>query len=250
MHYYQHHIGDFIRDTASLKDSQAMAYLRLLWIYYESEAPLPNEVDVLAMRVGCSSEEVSLLLRAFFKQSGDVWVHSRCDREISSYKAMSEGGKKGAQKRWDNYRNGVAIGGLSGGDNLPNASLIATNNQEPITNNHKKTKDAYSPSAHLISMGVDESIVKDWLTLRKAKKAAVTETAINGIVREAKKAMWPLSDVLAKSCERGWTGFKAEWVAGEVAPNVAAANPGELITLPDGRQITRAQQDFLKRVMA
>lgn len=35
------------------------------------------------------------------------------------------------------------------------------------------------------------------------------------------------------------------WEDGETA-----ADPGELITLPDGRQITRAQQDFLKRVMA
>jgi uncharacterized protein YdaU (DUF1376 family) len=40
MHYYQHHIGDFIKATSRLTDGQAMAYLRLLWMYYDTEKPL------------------------------------------------------------------------------------------------------------------------------------------------------------------------------------------------------------------
>lgn len=110
------------------------------------------------------------------------------------------------------------------------------------------SKQKFSPLDHLSSLGVPVEVASDWLTLRKTKKAPVTETAISGLLREAGKAGWSLADALSKSCERGWTGFKAEWVAGESAPNIS--NPGELIDLPDGRQITRAQQDFLKRVMA
>lgn len=246
MYYYKHHIGDFVRDTSRLNDSQCMAYLRLLWAYYEQEQPLPNDCNALAFKIGANASDVHQILSHFFSLDAErqVWVHARCDREIAAYRAKGEKAKQSANARWNNA-NAMRTHSERNAD-----ATISDANHKPITNNHKKTKDTYSPSAHLVSLGADESIVKDWLTLRKAKKAAVTETAINGIVREAKKAMWPLSDVLAKSCERGWTGFKAEWVAGEVAPNVAAANPGELITLPDGRQITRAQQDFLKRVMA
>lgn len=246
MHYYNFHIGDYKSHTHHLSLIEDLAYRRLLDLYYLTEKPIIGDQAARLIGMREHGHEVLCILLEFFEETPQGFISKRADAEIASYKAMSEGGKKGAEKRWGK----VAIGGVLGGDSIPNQPLIATNNQEPITNNHKKTKDTYSPSAHLVSLGADESIVKDWLTLRKAKKAAVTETAINGIVREAKKAMWPLSDVLAKSCERGWTGFKAEWVAGEVAPNVAAANPGELITLPDGRQITRAQQDFLKRVMA
>jgi hypothetical protein len=60
--------------------------------------------------------------------------------------------------------------------------------------------------------GVVESVWADFQDLRKAKKAPVTQTAIEGIRREAEKAKMSLSDALAMCCERGWTGFKAEWL--------------------------------------
>jgi hypothetical protein len=53
---------------------------------------------------------------------------------------------------------------------------------------------------------------QDWLKLRKAKKAAVTQTAIDGIQREADKAAVSLQTALSICCARGWTGFKAEWM--------------------------------------
>jgi len=61
--------------------------------------------------------------------------------------------------------------------------------------------------------GVSLSVWQDFLKLRKTKKAPVTDTAIAGIRREALKAGIGLSDALATCCQRGWTGFKADWVA-------------------------------------
>ena len=59
---------------------------------------------------------------------------------------------------------------------------------------------------------VDPSIWNDYLSLRKAKKAVLTKTALNGIIRESEKAGISLNDVLTICCERGWVGFKAEWM--------------------------------------
>jgi len=61
--------------------------------------------------------------------------------------------------------------------------------------------------------GVSLSVWQDFLKLRKTKKAPVTDTAIAGIRREALKAGIGLSEALATCCQRGWTGFKADWVA-------------------------------------
>jgi hypothetical protein len=61
--------------------------------------------------------------------------------------------------------------------------------------------------------GVSPSVWDDFQVLRKAKKSPITDTAIDGIRREADKAGMPLGEALAMCCERGWTGFKAEWVA-------------------------------------
>jgi hypothetical protein len=62
--------------------------------------------------------------------------------------------------------------------------------------------------------GVSPKIVADFKKLRSSKKAPITETAVAGIKREAEKAGMTLAAALAMCCERGWAGFKAEWISG------------------------------------
>jgi hypothetical protein len=64
----------------------------------------------------------------------------------------------------------------------------------------------------LADRGIPEQLAADWLTLRKGLKAAVTETVLQGIEREAAKARLTLAEALAMCCERSWRGFKADWV--------------------------------------
>lgn len=59
--------------------------------------------------------------------------------------------------------------------------------------------------------GVSDSVFQDFKKLRTAKKSPLTQTALDGITREAGKAGLTLSTVLEMCCERGWVGFKAEW---------------------------------------
>ena len=72
----------------------------------------------------------------------------------------------------------------------------------------KKTATAVAPP-----VGVIDSVWADFCQHRKAKGAKLTQTALDGIQREAEKAGWPLEDALREICTRGWTGFKADWVA-------------------------------------
>jgi hypothetical protein len=74
--------------------------------------------------------------------------------------------------------------------------------------------------------GVNPEIVKDFKRLRKAKQAPISETAMAGIKREAAKAGYTLEQALATCCERGWTGFKADWVTG--ARTETGAQPTKL----------------------
>ena len=65
--------------------------------------------------------------------------------------------------------------------------------------------------------GVSPKIWQDFLKLRKAKKAPMTDTALDGIRREAEKAGYSLDLALETCCKRGWQGFEADWVSGKPA---------------------------------
>jgi hypothetical protein len=70
----------------------------------------------------------------------------------------------------------------------------------------------FQPLKALLENGVREQIAKDWLKIRKAKKAPLTLTALDGIREEAAKVGLTLPQAIKIACESGWQGFKAEWV--------------------------------------
>lgn len=138
MHYYQHHIGDFIRDTSRLPDSHCMAYLRMIWLYYESESPLQNNVSIIALKVGADVDIVNAILQAFFNLDGDSWRHKRCDSEIAEYHSIRdrnrENGKLGGRPRkTQSVSSGMPVGTQPEPSGNPNITL--TSNHKPETSN-------------------------------------------------------------------------------------------------------------------
>ena len=60
--------------------------------------------------------------------------------------------------------------------------------------------------------GVDEQVWLDWLALRREKRAAVTDTVLDGARREAQQAGITLEAFLREWCLRGTQGLKAAWL--------------------------------------
>lgn len=76
-----------------------------------------------------------------------------------------------------------------------------------------QTRSQSSQSSHIyIPDDVSEIVWNDFVTLRKAKKAPITQTVIKKIQNEAKLINWTLEQALAEMALRGWQGFKAEWI--------------------------------------
>ena len=71
----------------------------------------------------------------------------------------------------------------------------------------KRTTGVATPS------GVSDSVWQEFKSLRKAKKAPITQRAIDAITNEANKAGWTLEKALEECVVRGWQAFKADWVA-------------------------------------
>jgi uncharacterized protein YdaU (DUF1376 family) len=192
MNYFQFHIGDYASHTRNLSLMEDLAYRRLLDEYYLHEKPLLTGVETVSRQIGMRDHviEVQFVLECFFRLTDEGWINPRADAEIAKYRAYGEAGKRGAEKRW-------------GGHSIPNPTPMQTINHKPITNK----KHIYATPD-----GVSESVWNDFVTLRKSKKAAITTTAMNGFAREAAKANITLEAALRTCCERGWTGFKADWL--------------------------------------
>jgi uncharacterized protein YdaU (DUF1376 family) len=207
MHYYQHHIGDFVRDTARLTDTQCMAYLRLIWMYYDTEKPLPNDPEGLAFQVGASDQDVRLILKHYFENDGDLCRHKRCDKELAVFKEKSEKAAKSANARWNNP-NAMR----THTERIANERVLDAN-QEPRTKNQiKKATTVAAPE------GVSPEIWDSFVQHRKSKKAPITPLVMGFLEEQAKLAGWTLENALKETCVRGWQSFKAEWVAKKHEP--------------------------------
>jgi uncharacterized protein YdaU (DUF1376 family) len=201
MHFYQFHIGDYKSHTHHLSIIEDMAYRRLLDHYYLHEAPIKQRDIARQIGMRDHEQEVLTVLDEFFVSTEQGYVNPRADEEISKYRKFSEDGKKGAAKRWQKGGNGEA-------NSPPNATPIATNNQEPITKNQKKTVATKVARPELVSSQVWE----DWLSIRRAKKLPLTDTAWTQILAEIEKSGHTVDVVIKECCLRGWAAFKVAWL--------------------------------------
>lgn len=224
LNFYPFHVGDYTSHTAHLEPLEDLAYRRLLDLYYIHEGPLKGSAEHLArmIRLRDHAQIVQSILTEFFSHENtgteSIWRSSRADRELEKFQAMSAGGKRGAQKRWGSDR--VAI-------REANGEAIATLNTpqcqpEPLPEPLTRTKRIEPP------VGVSDVVWQSFLTLRKAKKAPVTAAALSLLEKEASKAGMSLEAALEVCCARGWTGFKAEWLAdgSKAAQNMSVLTRG------------------------
>ena len=160
MNYYPFHIGDFRSGTANMSRLQRAIYRDLLDICYDTEKPLPLDMEELYDAIGAQSEEeqkiVERLLRFKFVKQDDGYHHEVCEQVIAEYHAKAEiakangklGGRPPKAKPNPTKPSWLAVGTQPEPDRNP----IATGskpNQEPITiiQEPKEVKNSEAPAA-------------------------------------------------------------------------------------------------------
>ena len=216
MFYYQFNIGDYIKHTSHLSPLEDIAYRRLLDTYYDTEKPIPNDIPLVSRRLRIDAKTVEMVLLEFFEQTEEGYRNKRADVEIEAYHAFLN------KQKANGIKGGRPKNKPTGNPPITQAEpkITLTTNREPLNEKQQlltstsKTKTV-AQSACNRPEGVLESLWDDFVTLRKAKKAPLTASALKGIEREAKKAGMNIEEALYECCARGWTGFKAEWIKKE-----------------------------------
>ncbi|MFZ6727365.1 YdaU family protein [Undibacterium sp. MH2W] len=221
MHYYEHNIGDYRRDTGHLSLLEHGIYRSLIDTYYLTQQPLCSDIAKL-MRAHCvrtADEQKALenVLSDFFVLTDRGYEHRRCEAVIAEYAEKSAKSKKAAEARWAKNSTNDAESMQTQCERIPDA--MPTINHKPITINHKPLKTTTSAEAQkfdfaksVIELGADPKTVSDWMKVRKAKKGANTETALAGFVREAAASGLSVADAVLLCAERSWVGINADWL--------------------------------------
>lgn len=228
------YVGPYLADTGHLSTAEHGAYLLLMMHAWRNEGALPNDPERLRSitRMQPAAWRKSWpTLRQFFEGFGDTLTQKRLTKELNKARLItdqrSEAGKASAAKRWGNGK-GNETGNEMGNKGITNdqqngrpiqsslPSSLQTSLPEPssspspqqVQNSRARKRAAIRPD------GVSEQVWGDFIVIRKAKRAPLTDTALSGIEREAGKAGMTLQAVLEMACARGWQSFKAEWLNG------------------------------------
>lgn len=212
---FQFYPSDWLRDTALRSCSLGARGLWIDMICFMHEGNPYGHLKV-GNKVILPSNLASMVGATLLEVEG--WLDEL--RQAGVYE-LAEAGEIYSKRmvRDEILRNKRAEGGKLGGNpalkvnHEDNFKVEIKDKQKPTpSSSSSSSSSSINKNTVATPEGVTDSVWQDWLKLRKAKKAAVTQTAIDGIAREASKAGVSLQTALETCCARGWTGFKADWL--------------------------------------
>lgn len=208
------YIGDYLGDTQRLTTEQHGAYLLMIFDYWRG-GPLPDDDEVLQQVTRLDrarwKKHKPVLSRLFVVKDGQ-WFHKRIELErvnaLENQERRSGKARAAAEARWSASGNAEGVpdamlGASPVGCPPPSPSPSPTKSKALVKNIAAKPGD------------VNEQVWGDFLKLRAAKRAPLTETALKAIRSEADKIGWSMDDALTECVVRGWQGFKADWIKGQ-----------------------------------
>lgn len=220
MNYYERHLGDYARDAGHLTMLEHGAYTLLLDRIYATEQPIESREHAYRYCRAATEDDkraVDYILREFFSTDGEAFMNERAGEEIDKaqkrIEAARENGKLGGRpvknpRKTQRVTHAEPNGLPVGSPDLTQAKALQT--PDTITPPSEELRArARVPSR---PDDVSEQVWKDWLELRKRKRAPVTETVLTEARSEAAKAQMPLDRFFAVWCNRGSQGLQAEWL--------------------------------------
>jgi hypothetical protein len=223
-------------DTWALAGADLRPWLLMLWLVAWKQAPvasLPDDDAVIAAKLGMSAKAFAkarpVLMRGWWLADDGRLYHDVLAQRVSEMCAKKERDRmrKGeyrsrASADVPRDRHGTDMGqavdghgtdtdghGSRGGKTPP-----STKHLEPILSfpsEKKEPRKRVDPPPDCPE-SVSPEVWRDWLALRKAKKAPVTPTVVASALAEAKLAGMTLDAFLRIWCARGSQGLQAAWL--------------------------------------
>ena len=219
MNFYKRFIGDITAKTGGLSMSRMGAYDRLLDHYFSTEKPIEKDEVYSICRAMNKHErlDVDHVLARFWTLTPEGYTQSKADEVIAKARPLIDAakinGKKGGRPKKQNPEETQQVLKQNPEETQEEPSSKAIQSQSQISPSLCSGDGTVSRSSGPSKPeDVADQVWADWLQLRKAKKAPVTATVLDGARKEAAKAEVSLDAFLRIWCTRGSQGLQADWI--------------------------------------
>ena len=176
-----------------------------------------------------SDEEAGRLVKHLFKYVNDENPEASDKITKMCFIPIQQSLKRDLEK-YDKYINKQKVNGSKGGRPKKNPEEpkkpkpLFENPTEPkkadsvsvsvsvIDTKKEKDANAFSFKNELISLGVEDQILKDWMSVRRKKKATDSKTSLDAIKKQIELSGKSANECIKICVERDWKGFSAEWI--------------------------------------
>lgn len=152
---------------------------------------------------------IAKLCDRFISQCDGIIKIAFLDEQLNERQYVSKKNADNAKDGWKKRRDAKPCD--------PIANECNIEQEEEKKENKKRIKEEGSQARFpfkekMIEYGFKESLVDDWLKVRKTKKSTNSQTAFNQFINEIEKRACHLNDTLEIIVAKSWAGFSWEWV--------------------------------------
>lgn len=192
-------------------------YWAIIEDLYQNANALPMDCEGIAFDLHTDEKTIQSIICDFdlFIINDGFFGSLSVQRRLDERNAKSNKAREIAMKRWE--KNANAMPTHNKGNAIKESK--GEDNKEERNTEHPPKGVSFDFRLALLKYGLDDTLVNEWLQVRKKKRAVNSETAYNGFIRELEKSALPKNEVLRICVEKSWIGFDAAWISQEKAKN-------------------------------
>ena len=185
--------SDFITGVADLTMEERGQYITLLCIQHQK-----GRLSRKAMAIAAPNATADVISK-FTEDENGLFYNERLEIEANKRKEHAEKQRQRALDGWKKRKNKDCA--------TANATAL------PLEDEDENENERFNFKNSLLELGIDKTIVSDYLKVRSKKKAVNSETAFNRIKSQIEKSVISASDCIKIAAEKSWSGFEAEWIS-------------------------------------
>jgi hypothetical protein len=216
--------------------AQKGLFIDLCSVYWSRLGELPYALALQKHCNGDASELQALIDNDIIGLVNNQIIIEFLDEQLDEFQKTSDKRRDAANKRWNKDANALQLQSKS------NAIREDEIKEDKIKEEVEDVKFSFRKS--LYELGIDKTLVDDFLANRKLKKLANTKTAFEMLLIEFGKTNQEINSLMTHIVSKGWGSFKNSWLENDT--KFSGKQTNETATVYKPSQKSKSSLDQLR----